>query len=295
MTAIDTPGVAIPRCSGLSAPLSLAGTAPTARRWWLIEDPGPWGSHPVRDASQEWIAACGARAGEHARVVLIRQHDSHHNRRRSTEQRIFTFAPGDESVWCRSIHRGEDPCLDDLNHVPTDSRWSPTTEHPRVIVCTNGRRDRCCAELGRSTLDELPSDIRDRVWESTHLGGHRFAPVALLVPNGSVLGRVTPATLVDIARNDVLDLDTLRGRSDLSAPEQLAEHSARLTWGLRSTHTHLDVTSSAAPDDPRVCEVRVTGPDGQIHQINARSRALGPTIVSCDGSTAPGTVWEETD
>lgn len=295
MTAVGSAGGAAPRCSDLSASLTLAGTAPTAQRWWLIEDPGPWRSRAVRESSKAWIAAFADRAGEHARVVLIRQHHPHHNRRSRTEQRMFTFAPGDQSVWGRTVREDENPIIDDLRDVPSGPEWEPTTDHPRAIVCTNGRRDRCCAEIGRSTLDALPADVTDRIWESTHLGGHRFAPVALIVPNGSVLGRVSAATLAEIARHDRLDLDTLRGRSDLSAPEQIAEISARLRWGLRSTRTHLTVTSSHASDDPSVTTVEVTGPVGEVHQVHTRSRNLDPMIASCDGAPSPVTVWEELD
>lgn len=281
-----------PRCSDLSSTVSLIGTAPTTSRWWLIEHPGPWGSHAVRDASIPWIAAGAQVPKDRARVVLVRRHTGFHDRHDDARRRIFTFAPGDPVVWGRFVVDGEDPRIEDFGEIPADPSWEPVVDYPRVTVCTNGRRDRCCAERGRAALDSLPPDVLEHVWECTHLGGHRFAPVALAVPSGVVLGRVTPDSLIDMIRHNRFDLDTLRGRSDLPPPEQVGELSVRRAWGWRSTLEHLSVSSEQMTDGSGVTVI-VTGPDDTEHSVTVRPAMADPAIASCGSTPETISVWEE--
>lgn len=39
-------------------------------------------------------------------------------------------------------------------------------------------------------LSRLEVDARDRVWECSHLGGHRFSPTVLSSPVSAVYGRL---------------------------------------------------------------------------------------------------------
>ncbi len=59
-----------------------------------------------------------------------------------------------------------------------------------VLVCTHGRRDRCCGSLGtdlalRLLADPDPLGANTRIWRTSHTGGHRFAPTALVFPEGT--------------------------------------------------------------------------------------------------------------
>ena len=68
------------------------------------------------------------------------------------------------------------------------------TREPLLLVCTHGKRDRCCAVNGRalltSLLDAASPDQRERIWECSHVGGHRFSPVTVSLPSGAVHGRL---------------------------------------------------------------------------------------------------------
>ena len=65
---------------------------------------------------------------------------------------------------------------------------------PQVLVCTHGSRDRCCGVLGGVIFAQLKNQLNmmlpDAVWQVSHLGGHRFAPTALCLPLGLLLGRI---------------------------------------------------------------------------------------------------------
>lgn len=103
---------------------------------------------------------------------------------------------------------------------------------PLVLVCTHGRRDACCARLGIGLYTEVLAaatlqGASDRVWQSSHLGGHRFAPVATTFPDGLSYGRVAPGdgTLIWQAATGTMPapLATWRGRSIYEPAAQAAE------------------------------------------------------------------------
>jgi hypothetical protein len=74
------------------------------------------------------------------------------------------------------------------------------------------------------------------VWETTHLGGHRFAPTAAVLPSGSMHGRLTAdtaAALLHAADHGEVLLDGVRGRSTWSPPAQAAETAVRRQTGER--------------------------------------------------------------
>jgi hypothetical protein len=104
-----------------------------------------------------------------------------------------------------------------------------------LLVCTNGRRDVCCALRGRPVALEAAGLAPGRVWESSHTGGHRFAPTAVLLPHGVALARLDGARCADVlaaADEGRLPAWALgprhdRGRSGLSGPGQAAESHVR--------------------------------------------------------------------
>lgn len=69
-------------------------------------------------------------------------------------------------------------------------------EREVLLICTHGRRDACCSKFGGEILKELEAaNGKDlQVFESSHLGGHRFAPVMLHLPSGHMLGRLPLAS-----------------------------------------------------------------------------------------------------
>jgi hypothetical protein len=106
-----------------------------------------------------------------------------------------------------------------------------------ILVCTHARRDACCARLGRPLVDELLAVTdQDRVWETTHLGGHRFAPTCLALPSQVIYGRVPRDRVAELAgaieRSGVV-ADLMRGRTTYSPALQAAEVIARTRLGVR--------------------------------------------------------------
>lgn len=106
---------------------------------------------------------------------------------------------------------------------------------PLLLACTNGRRDPCCAELGRPLAASLVPDFGDAVWECSHIGGDRFAGNLVCFPHGVYFGRVGTEEATHVARayaEGRLSLDHYRGRSCYPFDVQAAEHFVRRRFDL---------------------------------------------------------------
>ena len=62
-----------------------------------------------------------------------------------------------------------------LEDAPLPGPAFPLPPAPLLLVCTHGRRDACCAQFGRPTAMALARRYGTAVWETTHVGGDRFA------------------------------------------------------------------------------------------------------------------------
>ncbi|ANH81778.1 sucrase ferredoxin [Niabella ginsenosidivorans] len=69
-----------------------------------------------------------------------------------------------------------------------ESIWETT---PFFVVCTNGKKDKCCSKFGFPVFKFIENHDRQMpVFESTHVGGDRFAANAVCMPFGLYYGRV---------------------------------------------------------------------------------------------------------
>lgn len=225
----STPPTQRSRCSLAAAERGdlPVGTAVPARYWFLVAHPGPWPATPVRahtvaDVADDLTAALG-RFG--ARLQLIRRHG-----RQEGEQ---VEADGQHPVFLVDVVRGlvgraswqEPSDLVDLAGR-FDDLPDPSAE-PLLLVCTHGRKDVCCAIDGRVVAAVLDDALPGAVWETTHLGGDRFAGNAVLLPEGSMYGRLdgNSATRVILEHLDgSVDLDRWRGRCAWHPAAQAAAH-----------------------------------------------------------------------
>lgn len=120
---------------------------------------------------------------------------------------------------------------------------------PLFGVCTNGRRDQCCAVLGRPIATSLAQRFGSRINEISHLGGHRYAGTMIVLPTGYVYGFLDPeraAEVVEQAMAGLVHPENLRGRAGLSPAAQAADAWWRRQLGpapmtaVRITGTQID-------------------------------------------------------
>ncbi|MFE7116707.1 sucrase ferredoxin [Streptomyces sp. NPDC057654] len=253
-------------CATASRDLSepLAGTAATARTWLLIEQPGPWGAEALTASRLE--PALG-RALEKAaephgvRVALIRRPARTADCREPAARRVFVAHTLPGRSWVRTAEITDPAHLAELDFAALgagDERglrgpydWRTYLGEPLVLVCTNGKRDRCCALLGRPLAAELAASETASVWEITHIGGHRFSPTLVVLPYGYAYGRATAAAVqeaVEAVREGRMVADGCRGRSAWERPAQAAELAVRELTGEDGADAFTVVrTEGAAP------------------------------------------------
>ena len=213
----------------------LAGTASTVRSFLLVEHAGPWGADALRDARlPDGLGAHLAEEGRRhrVRVLLVRRH----GRGDATASGVTVFAAraaGADS-WLETATLGDVGDVRDVDLAALGAGRSPGFEphtDPVLAVCTHGRHDACCAERGRPLAAALAgSSYAETVWECSHIGGDRFAGNLLVLPRGLYYGHLDPAAALDVAAalaDGRLELDHLRGRSDLAMPVQAAEIAVR--------------------------------------------------------------------
>ena len=151
---------------------------------------------------------------------------------------------------------------------------------PILLVCTNGKRDACCALRGRALVTALAADHGERTWECTHLGGHRFSGNLVCLPDGIVYGRVAPADgprIADAYLAGRLDPALLRGRSAWPQPAQVAEQALRQSLGLDGVH---DVELVGADVQGESAVVMLSAADG-AHRFDLAAEAGEPRLISC--------------
>ncbi len=106
-----------------------------------------------------------------------------------------------------------------------------------VLLCGHGQRDRCCGRDGARLWMEMASRWPGvRVRRCSHLGGHRFAPTGLTLPDGRAWAFLDPTTLDQIVRQDAQPSElrgSYRGTTALDRWGQVVERELfeRFGWG----------------------------------------------------------------
>ena len=273
------------RCRSAAEQEPLAGSAPVALTWWLIEVPGSWGKRAVEGCR---IAAVSLLCSDDQRRVLLIRRPGHHP---------ATSADAPVRVW---VGRGVGGPLQSLRMLPDDlvtadsaptlDAWAcePAQDQPRLLICTNAARDACCGIDGRALVHSL--GMHPGVWECSHLGGHRFAPTALHVIQGMVYGRLTPDTARRVIDSDTVDprwADVMRGSPGLAPQFQAAQIALLNDYGRLpdSLHQH---------DEGDEGIVGFTLGDSSGLLAISRQQ-VGSWPVSCGGDTEPASGWQVRD
>ncbi|MFE2100334.1 sucrase ferredoxin [Streptomyces sp. PTD9-10] len=292
------------RCATVSRSLDepVSGTAATATTWLLLEQPGPWGVKALTSSHLDPAlgrALEAAAEGTGVRVALIRRPGRHADCGTQALRQVYVAHTVPGNVWLHSATT-RDPYrllgLDfaalgagDHRSFGTALGGRPHTGDPLALVCTNGRRDRCCALLGRPLAAELGSSGVRGVWEVTHLGGHRFSPTVLVLPYGYAYGRAEAHTIKEAlhgVQEGRVVVEGCRGCSAWDRPGQAAELAVRSAAGEYAAGALSVVrTEGRAPH----WEVVVAHTDGRHWLVTvAQGASLPPRPESC-GATVLGT------
>lgn len=284
-------------CTKVSRDLDepLAGTAATARTWLLLEQPGPWGARALTSSHLDpdlGRALEKATEGTGVRIALIRRPGRHADCHTVAERKVYAAHAVPGNIWLHSATTSDPEQLLKLDFAALGEGASstfdtvldgrPHTGDPLALVCTNGKRDRCCALLGRPLAAELAASGVDGAWEVTHLGGHRFSPTLLVLPFGYAYGRAEAHAVKEVlqgVREGRVVTEGCRGSSAWERPGQAAELAVRTATGEEAADTLTVVrTDGTAP----CWEVTVAHTDGRIWRVTvAQGASLPPRQESC--------------
>ncbi len=263
------PKVGDVRCSDASAMREepLAGSAPVARRWLMVEVPQGWEPQPLDTPPLDGIARDVLAAAEKthgATILLVRRPGRVGVRGESRVRRWWAVDTVDRVQVVGSWRRPEDlTAAADALGAGLDTAEEPADL--ALLVCTHGTRDQCCAIDGRPMARNLAQVWPEATWECSHLGGHRFAPTFAVLPDGVVYGRVPSGQAVRVVRDHVAGRvhgDLLRGSSEHPPHVQAALAAAHRETGPAGIRD-LTVARASARGQDR-WEVLVASPAGEI-------------------------------
>lgn len=276
-----------PACSvaSLEAGESLAGTAvESVDRWLLLEVTDTWApkalrtealSEAVRERLARWLQT------PRTRLQLLRRPG------RSGKRPFFAFVSSGET------RQAELDGYEDLLDLDLDTMPAAAAE-PMVLVCVHGRRDRCCARHGSAVYRSLQARVGE-VWQTSHLGGHRFAACVLSLPDGLMYGRLRAehgdAFVAAQHAGEVGDLDLFRGRCQYDRPTQAAEIFLRRRTGERAVDAF--EWMGTEPDGETLWTAHFRSPDHE-HAVQVTREYTGiARPPSCGGDPEPLTRFVE--
>ena len=242
--------------NSLSKNEPLPGSAPKTDLWIALEYPHPPGDNALREStlSDEIKAHLTTlqKTIEYSRLLLIRNQHTHE---RPTHSLFIAYS--NRSQPCLYEIQLEDYMqLVSINADSIHSEIFPLPYRlmgePLFLICTNGRRDPCCAKWGLPLYNALEKVPGISVWQTSHVGGHRFAGNMICLPHGIYYGRVSPdnaTTIVEHYQAGLIDLDRYRGRASLSSIAQVGEYFLRQqTADLQVDSIQFKTASEINPD-----------------------------------------------
>jgi hypothetical protein len=211
---------------------SLASAPEAARAWLLVEHPGPWAAEPTETplpAPLDGLVTFADALG--IRVQMIRRPG---RRPASDVRNVFVGWTGGGEPWLRREQTA--PTELDLKELATGivPAFGAPVREPVFLVCAHGRRNACCARFGAPLAAALAARYPRQIWETTHVGGHRFAANLVILPHGLYYGPVgVPEATAAIAayQQGTITPQRYRGRAGQPKPTQEAEYTRLVRTG----------------------------------------------------------------
>ena len=274
--------------ASLDAEEVMAGTASRVDLWMLLEYDSAWMKGALRENMlpvavnerlEGWLNAL-----PNSRLQFIKSADGHGGGRLSF---FVVLSREREPVTLRfELDSYEDLLAIDVpKAVSSPQSFIPHTEHsPIYLVCTHGSYDGCCGRRGVPVLRELGSLRGGAAWQTTHLGGHRFAANLVCLPHGVYYGRVSAEgvlALVSDYENGLVTMENLRGRSCYPKAAQAAEYFLRMETGAREIDRYALLGVRESGDGSARIDFKDSG-NGRLYSLVVSVKAEGVlTLTSC--------------
>lgn len=255
----------------------------------MIEYYGNWGSKVadiveksrLSDALKAQVRQFQEEAPEDVRVLLFKRAD------RTRSRSIYLARHTDEGMY--------------LNHIPRDRknldlmgayRNPVAAQRDIVLVCTHGKRDKCCAKWGFPMYKSLVDSLHEgfEVFECTHVGGDRFAANVIWLPYGHCFGhtQLNPEHFAQQLNRGRIALNHYRGCSALPSPAQYLDGVVRTGAGNDSPRPPLlrDYRESALDDNATAADITLYYADSELEKsarvVVRPDEETGRILASCN-------------
>ncbi|HEV2704367.1 MAG TPA: sucrase ferredoxin [Pyrinomonadaceae bacterium] len=242
-------------CSELSrrAAEKTYGTASVGDVWLLIEYASAWGAHALEDsdlpAHVKKHLARTVRSAPRGRLLFIKQESAIEQRREAVVREgfdLFIVRTRERDPFVLKFRLESYEQLLEVNLAAFASREGNVplelagarglvSRAPLFLVCTHGRRDKCCAKFGYALYKTLRERVGASIWQSSHVGGDRFAANLISFPHGHFHAHVSDemgGRIVEEYAHGRLVVEGYRGRACYGAGVQAAEFFIRRESGL---------------------------------------------------------------
>lgn len=243
----------------------IASTLEHIHHWILVEQPKAWPARPgvddldVTESQRAMIERALEKEG--TRLQWVRNTSS-------TSNRIFLCT-------ANRLYLANEQTQELIPEQMT------SYDQALILVCTHGSRDRCCGTLGGAIYAKAHKQAPEQVWQASHLGGHRFAPTLLALPQGMMYGRIEEediAALLSHPSHTPFSCDRLRGIPRWPKEVQTAAHTLWQKEGTPVQSFSSTKTSSSTWDVSLTSAQRTTS-----YRVSKES--LGVSIPASCGDT----------
>ncbi len=288
-------------CSDFSISLGepVFATAPRIEAWILLEYPYAHPAKALKESNlQEVIKqrlSAALDAIPHSRLLMIKKSN---RKLQSDVNLILALSGANHPRMTRFQLKDYSDILSmDLEAAFTELVSQPDEGEvtPLILVCTNGKRDVCCARYGLPLFNEMKKYDRADVWQSSHMGGHRFAANVISLPYGIYYGRIPVSgarSFIEHCQSGEIDLPYYRGRTCYTAEQQAAEYLLRQHNGNFAVDDLQMLASSQAAEDRWMVEFKSRA--GEKYLVKVRKGLSSYTIIESCGSpqkTEPQTIY----
>jgi len=282
--------------------VGIHGSATEATHWLCIEHPSPWAARELSSGSLPVSLVRQIDRWESARPGLRVQAIRREVRQFDREGEVTVLLASSERG-TRHLRRIRMPSLESVAEldVPTLLTADPSTgpgrrlNEPVVLTCTNGKRDACCALKGRVFHEAMAEVQPAAAWQATHLGGHRFAPTAVVLPFGHQYGWLDAADAPDLwqdaVKGHVWQLDRYRGWTAQPRPAQAA--AIALRQRMETLAADDIAVTSVLERSSDAWQVDLTGGD-RPYRAWVQRRTGRALPKSCGGAPKPAVRYDVT-
>ncbi len=277
----------------LAAGEPLTATASRASIWILLEYNELWGAKALEESNLT----------ERVKNLLIAQSTNLPNvrfqfiKQAGTNQDIRLYVahanPVNPMLFRFRLESYEDLLDMDLAAIASARSDQTLSEDRLFLVCTNGKRDACCAKNGLPLYNALSNIAGRDVWQTTHIGGHRFAGTMVCLPHGICYGRVPPEdapAVVQAYRTNTLLPAYYRGCVAYDPPAQAVEAFLRRQIGDRSLDA-FRLRGIQANGENRWL-VQFDSADGAQYRVRVRAEPSHFTVYESTRNADPNAVTQ---